>query len=85
MCNLLFPLNHFAFLGAYSLSLDEKHCSKLLHEFRQLFNAFSRSALKDIATHCCQYERVLFWPSHKNIIPNIFTLQSLEDPKILYS
>ena len=51
MCDLLFPLIHFVFLGAYSLSLDGKHCSKLSHEFGQLFNAFSRSALKDIATH----------------------------------
>ena len=74
MCDLLFPLTHFVILGAYSLSLDEKHCSKLSYEFGQLFNAFSRSALKDIATHCCQYEQVLFWPSHENIIPNIFTL-----------
>ena len=74
MCDLLFPLTHFVFLGAYSLSLDEKHCSKLLYEFGQLFNTSSRSALKDITTHCCQYEQVLFWPSHKNIIPNIFTL-----------
>ena len=24
-------------------------------------------------THCCQCEQVLFWPSHKNIIPSIFT------------
>ena len=25
-------------------------------------------------THYCQCEQVLFWPSRKNIIPNIFTL-----------
>ena len=74
MCNLLFPLTHFVFLGVHSLSLDRKHCSKLSYESRQLFNAFSRSALKDIATHCCQYEEVLFLPSYKNIIPNIFIL-----------
>ena len=44
MCDLLFSLTHFAFLGSYSLSLDEKHCSKLSYEFGQFFNAFSRSA-----------------------------------------
>ena len=25
-------------------------------------------------THYCQCEQVLFWPSHKNLIPNTFTL-----------
>ena len=25
-------------------------------------------------THCCQCEQVLYWPSHENIIPSIFTL-----------
>ena len=38
MCNLLLPLTHFYFSGAYSLSCDEKHCSKLSYEFGQLFN-----------------------------------------------
>ena len=71
---IYYSLSPTLFLGSYSLSLDEKHCSKLLYEFGQLFNTSSRSALKDITTHCCQYEQVLFWPSNKNIIPNIFTL-----------
>ena len=76
MCDLLFPLTLFVFLGAYLLRLDEKHSSKLSYELGQLFNAFSRSAMN--------LSNEKFLSLYVNLIGSAFLIEDLSIVYIMW-